>query len=66
MGFQPARFLDLADRAIHALFHLYPWEWLVNEQFGPPSPEPRRDQWIEPIWKMIWSNKALLPVLWEL
>ena len=22
--------------------------------------------WIEPIWKMMWSNKALLAVLWEL
>ena len=23
-------------------------------------------QWIEPIWKMLWANKALLAVLWEL
>jgi glutathionylspermidine synthase len=23
-------------------------------------------QWIEPIWKMLWSNKALLAILWEL
>ncbi len=22
--------------------------------------------WIEPIWKMMWSNKALLAVLWEM
>ena len=22
--------------------------------------------WIEPIWKMIWSNKAILPILWDL
>ena len=22
--------------------------------------------WIEPIWKMLWSNKALLPILWQL
>lgn len=34
---------------------------------------PRKDRrawgsllWIEPIWKMMWSNKALLAVLWEL
>jgi glutathionylspermidine synthase len=34
---------------------------------------PRKDKrswgtmlWIEPIWKMIWSNKALLAILWEL
>src|SRR6202008_1092908 len=23
-------------------------------------------QWLEPIWKMLWSNKALLAILWEL
>ena len=22
--------------------------------------------WIEPIWKMLWSNKGILPVLWRL
>lgn len=34
---------------------------------------PRKDSrtwgsmlWIEPIWKMLWSNKALLAILWEL
>jgi glutathionylspermidine synthase len=34
---------------------------------------PRKDRrmwgstlWIEPIWKMMWSNKALLAILWEL
>ena len=34
---------------------------------------PRKDRrawgstlWIEPIWKMMWSNKALLALLWEL
>lgn len=23
-------------------------------------------QWVEPIWKMLLSNKGLLPILWEL
>jgi glutathionylspermidine synthase len=38
------------------------------QQYGP-----RKDHrmwgsmlWIEPIWKMLWSNKALLAILWEL
>jgi glutathionylspermidine synthase len=22
--------------------------------------------WIEPVWKTIWSNKAILPILWQL
>ncbi|MCU1382033.1 MAG: glutathionylspermidine synthase, partial [Acidobacteria bacterium] len=26
----------------------------------------KRVQWIEPIWKMLWSNKVILAVLWEL
>jgi glutathionylspermidine synthase len=37
-------------------------------QQTPTSNEGRwgRVQWLEPIWKMLWSNKALLAVLWEL
>ena len=38
------------------------------KQYGP-----RKDRrswgsmlWIEPVWKMLWSNKALLAILWEL
>ena len=59
------RFADATGAPIRALFHLYPWEWLVNEAYGSRiahSPTV----WIEPIWKMIWSNKALLPILWDL
>src|SRR5947199_4252718 len=29
-------------------------------------PSIDRTDWIEPIWKMLWSNKALLAVLWEM
>lgn len=61
------RFVDLNDQPIEALFHLYPWEWLVTEEFGEQVVASTRDTaWIEPIWKMIWSNKAILAVLWEL
>ncbi len=49
------------------VFKLYPWEWMVSEPFfehmnGPGEPV----NWIEPPWKMILSNKAILAVLWEL
>ena len=30
------------------------------------KPQKGRTQWIEPIWKMLWSNKALLAILWEM
>src|SRR4029079_15819295 len=28
--------------------------------------ERRETLWMEPIWKMLWSNKGILPVLWRL
>jgi len=61
------RFVDLEGRVIQSIFKLYPWEWLVHEEFGGHLLETYRDvQWIEPIWKMLWSNKALLAILWEM
>src|SRR5262249_54906652 len=61
------QFVGLDGNTIKSLFKLYPWEWIVHEDFGAHVLETYRDtQWIEPIWKMLWSNKALLAVLWEL
>ncbi|WP_375383021.1 glutathionylspermidine synthase family protein [uncultured Sphingomonas sp.] len=61
------QFVDLEERPILAVFKLYPWEWLVDEAFGPQLVQSLdRTLWLEPIWKMIWSNKAILPVLWKL
>jgi glutathionylspermidine synthase len=61
------RFVDLESYPIDVLFHLYPWEWLVNEEFGPRIVDSYDAMdWIEPVWKMMLSNKAILPVLWEL
>ena len=58
-------FVDLEGRAIEAMFKLYPWEWLVREAFGAHL-FATRCRWIEPPWKMMLSNKALLAILWEL
>jgi glutathionylspermidine synthase len=51
---------------VHALETMPPASAL--REYGP-----RKDRrawgsmlWIEPIWKMMWSNKALLAILWEL
>ncbi len=61
------RFVDLDERPIDALFHLYPWEWLVNEEYGPRIAESYGQMlWLEPVWKMLWSNKAILAILWDL
>ncbi|WP_174548802.1 glutathionylspermidine synthase family protein [Actinomadura formosensis] len=59
------RFVDLDEREIGTLCKLYPWEWIVAEPFGKNIPGAPTS-WIEPIWKMVLSNKALLVLLWEL
>jgi len=58
-------FVDLEGQPLRALFKLYPWEWLARDRFGMHVPStPTR--FIEPPWKMILSNKAILAVLWEM
>lgn len=59
------RFLDLDEREIRTLCKLYPWEWIVAEPFGRHVPYAPTS-WIEPIWKMVLSNKGLLALLWEM
>jgi glutathionylspermidine synthase len=59
------RFLDLAEHEIRSICKLYPWEWMVRERFGGFVAQAPT-VWIEPIWKMVLSNKALLVLLWEL
>ena len=59
------RFTDLDDRVITTLVKLYPWEWIMAEEFGRNVPASGV-QFIEPPWKAILSNKGLLPLLWEM
>ena len=59
------RFVDDANAPIDTLFKLYPWEWLVREAFGR-NLIGNTMRVIEPAWKMLLANKAILPVLWEL
>ncbi|MBX9949034.1 MAG: glutathionylspermidine synthase family protein [Candidatus Obscuribacterales bacterium] len=70
------RLIDLDGSIITQLFKLYPWEQLmyedaeVKKQFGreifSPLAESSYTRFIEPTWKMILSNKAILPILWQL
>ena len=64
-------FVDLAGNAVRTAFKLYPWEWMMREEFAHQALEhmgdgPGQTTWIEPIWKMLWSNKGILPVLHRL
>ena len=61
------RFLDLDERVISTICKLYPWEWAVADLFGKNVIDALPTMtWVEPIWKMLLSNKALLAVLWEM
>jgi len=59
-------FVDIEDEVIKNIFKLYPWEWMVHEPFFDKLILKTDMHWIEPAWKMILSNKAILPILWEL
>jgi len=59
------RFVDLDHAPIERCFKLYPWEWFWQEAFAPHL-AGESVQFIEPTWKMLLSNKGLLPILWEL
>jgi glutathionylspermidine synthase len=67
VGWDPARnsYVDMQGEPIEHLFKLYPWEWLMREEFGAHLGSSRT-QFIEPIWKAALSCKGLLPILWEL
>jgi glutathionylspermidine synthase len=65
IGRRKNSFVDLDEKNIDFIFKLYPWEWMVNEEFGTLL-NRAETLWIEPTWKMILSNKAILPVLWKL
>lgn len=65
---------------IDVIFKLYPWEQMVEQHFGEACFKDmenvgRRDEegeyiggtvWIEAPYKMLWSNKAIFAILWEL
>jgi glutathionylspermidine synthase len=64
---EKSTFKDLQGHNIRNMFKLYPWEWLVHDDFGQHLLQDlNKTHWIEPSWKMILSNKAILPILWEL
>ena len=60
------QFVDDRDRPIWHLFKLYPLEWMVREAFGAHLQDRQvleRTRLIEPLWKLLLSNKGMLPLL---
>ncbi len=65
IGWDGRSFTDIAGQPVTALFKLYPWEWMLRESFGTHLTSDCT-AFIEPAWKMLLSNKAILPILWEM
>jgi glutathionylspermidine synthase len=65
IGWNGQAFTDLEERRIEALFKLYPWEGLMREEFAAFL-APSGLRVIEPAWKMVLANKAILSLLWHM
>lgn len=57
------RFVETTGAPIAQLFKLYPWEWLIADEFGDRIEAVRV---IEPAWKMLLSNKGILAIMWSI
>ncbi|CBJ80942.1 putative glutathione-like synthetase [Xenorhabdus bovienii str. Jollieti] len=62
---EKGQFTDLQNQVIGNLFKLYPWEFMLREIFSTKLADAGV-RWLEPAWKSIISNKALLPMLWKM
>jgi glutathionylspermidine synthase len=65
IGWRRPDFLDEAGETIRFLHKLYPWEWMIRDHFGPYLAEDGCGV-LEPPWKALLSDKAILAVLWRL
>ncbi|MDB6055234.1 MAG: Glutathionylspermidine synthase [Verrucomicrobiales bacterium] len=59
------RFVDMSEKGVTHYFKLFPWEWMWDSDYAPQL-KLEVCQFIEPMWKMLLSNKAILPILWQL
>ncbi|MDX3773559.1 glutathionylspermidine synthase family protein [Chromatiaceae bacterium AAb-1] len=64
LGDIDGQLVDLDGFPIQGLFKLYPWEFMVHEAFASVV-LTSQTQWLEPCWKLLLSNKGILPLLWQ-
>lgn len=64
LGLIDGQLVDEQNYPIHSMFKLYPWEFMLREEFGAHL-LTSNTQWLEPAWKMLLSNKGILPLLWQ-
>lgn len=58
------QFVDSDGYQIRNCFKLYPYEFLLEDEYGVLLPNTKT-RFIEPMWKMVLSNKAILALLWD-
>lgn len=58
------RFVDEEGWIVQAIFKLYPWEDMFREPYAVRLAASGA-VFLEPAWKAILSNKAMLPLLWD-
>lgn len=64
LGEIEGQLVDLDGFAVQGLFKLYPWEFMLQEDFAG-TVLTSQTQFIEPLWKSVLSNKGILPLLWQ-
>ncbi|HEX5793337.1 MAG TPA: glutathionylspermidine synthase family protein [Rheinheimera sp.] len=64
LGDIDGQLVDLDGFPIHGLFKLYPWEFMLQEDFNSTI-LTSQTRFIEPLWKCLLSNKGILPLLWQ-
>lgn len=64
LGDIDGQLVDLDGFPIQGLFKLYPWEFMLQEEFSSTI-LTSQTQFIEPLWKCLLSNKGILPLLWQ-
>ena len=62
IGVNNNKFVDMSGNTIKDIFKLYPWEFMQEEDFITYA---SNTNFIEPAWKILLSNKSLLPQLWS-
>ncbi|MCH9672687.1 MAG: glutathionylspermidine synthase family protein [Gammaproteobacteria bacterium] len=59
-------FADQDQFVIENLFKLLPWEDIAIGPYAQAAQRTTTCRFFEPMWKMVWSNKAFLVLAWEL
>lgn len=64
LGDIEGQLVDLEGFPIEGLFKLYPWEFMLQEEFATTLISSNT-RFVEPLWKILLSNKGILPLLWQ-